>query len=225
MRLWSKVRLFSVALAALAAGCLYSAGDRCGSGQVLDTTEVCVCAPGNVPVYRDITVLSPASPTSKPPFSACTPCGTNEAISGDKCVCAAGFVRGATGCAPSNLGGACTSDADCAAGDQPHCRLPAGYCTKTGCATNADCNVDADYACATTATPTYCQRPPLGQGGACTMTGPDPACSSEAPLCVQNACTAAGCQTDAGCSPSRKCCDFTKFGQPGLTLCLAGACP
>jgi hypothetical protein len=225
MNLSVKVRVLGVALAVAVGACLYDAGAACGPGEVLDPSEVCVCAPGNVPVYRNITVLSPVNPAQKLPFVACQPCGTNETISGDKCVCAAGFVRSATGCVPSNLGATCASDLDCAAGDQPYCRLPGGYCTKANCASSADCNADADYACATTATPPYCKRPPLGQGGACTMMGPDPACMSEAPLCAQNACTAAGCQTDADCSPRRKCCDFSKFGQAGLTLCLAGVCP
>jgi hypothetical protein len=129
------------------------------------------------------------------------------------------------GCDPSNLGNACASDADCAAGDQKFCRLPEGYCTKQGCAGNADCNTVADYACATTATPPFCKRPPVGEGRACTMMGPDPACGPEAPLCALNRCTVSGCKIDADCSPSRKCCDITKFGQPGLMLCLPGACP
>lgn len=227
MRSEIEMRLLGAVLTVLGSGCLYDGAQRCGPGEVLNATalEVCVCAPGTVPVYRDITVLVPASPTELQPFSSCVPCGANEAISGDKCVCAAGFARGPAGCMPSNLGAACAADADCAAGDQAYCRLPEGYCTQSGCATNADCNADADYACATTATPTYCRRPPLGQGNACTMSGPDPACAQEASLCILNACATAGCQTDSDCSPSRRCCDFTDVGQPGLTACLAGACP
>jgi hypothetical protein len=220
MKVWQLV-----ALAVMGGGCLYHSSDRCGSGEVLDVSDNCVCAPGHVPVYRDITILAPVSPDRARPFSACTPCGANQVISADKCVCAPGFVSGAAGCIPTNLGATCASDADCAAGDQKACRLPEGYCTKASCAANADCNAAADYGCATTANPPYCKRPPVGQGRACTMTGPDPACSSEAPLCVLNACALSGCKTDADCSPSRKCCDFTKFGQPGLTLCWAGACP
>ncbi|MEA2696613.1 MAG: hypothetical protein QOI66_884 [Myxococcales bacterium] len=224
MRLSMRVRVTGVALAALAMGCLYDPAQRCGPGEVLDQTEVCVCAPGNVPVYRDITVITPA-PMEKLPFSSCVPCGTHEVAKADQCVCAVGFVRSGAACVPSNLGATCAADADCAAGDQTFCHLPVGYCTKKTCASNADCNVDADYACALTETPTYCKRPPVGQGGACTMVGPDPACGPEAPLCVLNACAVSGCKTDADCSPSRKCCDFTKFGQPGLTLCFPGACP
>jgi hypothetical protein len=225
MRPTTRVRLLIAALAALGAGCLYHANERCGPGETVDEAGVCVCSPGTVPVYRDITVLVPVDPNEQRPFSACVPCGANEVVSGAKCACAPGFVRGASGCAHSNLGSTCASAADCAGGDQTFCRLPEGYCTKMGCAANADCNGDADYACATKATPSFCKRPPLRQGAACTMMGPDPACSQEAPLCVQNACTAAGCMTDADCSPSRKCCDLTKFGQAGLTLCLPGACP
>lgn len=229
MRESGKVCLLGVALAAIpamTAGCLYTASERCGPGEVQDVTDVCVCAPGNVPVYRDITVLSPVSATELKPFSSCTPCGNHQVVSGDKCACAPGFVQGATGCMISNLGATCAADADCAAGDQKYCSLPAGYCTRSGCAINADCNADADYACATTATPAYCQRPPLGQGAACTAAQGDPACTSEAPLCVLGGCVAPpGCQTDGDCTPKRKCCDFTHLGQPGVTLCLAGACP
>ena len=236
MSVSGKVHLLGAALAAsvavvasvgmgMTAGCLYKEGERCGPGAVLDTAEDCVCAPGHVPVYRNITVLSPASPTQVKPFSSCMPCGEHQLVSGDKCVCEAGFVQGTAGCMPSNLGATCTADASCAAGDQKFCSLPAGYCTKSGCATNADCNTDADYACATTATPTFCKRPPLGQGAACTAAQGDPACTAEAPLCVLGGCVAPpGCQTNSDCSPSRKCCDLTNLGQPGLTLCL-GACP
>lgn len=220
------IKLWLVGLAFVGlSGCLYDADARCGPGQVLDSAEACVCAPGNVPVYRAITVLAPTNPTAKRPFTACAPCDANQVVSGDACVCAVGFVRGPTGCVPSNLGATCTADADCATGDQTHCRLPDGYCTKLSCAGLADCNKDADYACATTATPTYCRRPPVGQGRPCTTMGPDPVCSSEAPVCTQNACASAGCHSDADCSPSRKCCDFSKFGQAGLTLCLGGPCP
>ena len=186
-------------------------------------SDDCVCAPGYVPVYRSITVLAPMDPAETLPFSSCRACGTNEVIKANKCVCADGFVTGAAGCVSSNLGATCASDADCATSDQKYCRLPDGYCTKSPCAASADCNADADYACATTATPPYCKRPPVGQGRACTMQGPDPACASEAPLCVMNACAAAGCKVDADCSPSRKCCDLAKYGQM-VTLCL-GVCP
>jgi hypothetical protein len=225
-RLLGRVCLFGAALAILGAACLYDSSKRCGPGEVLDVGENCVCAPGHVHVYRPITVLAPVSPTETRPFTECTPCGVNQVISADKCVCAPGFVQGAAGCVTSNLGATCASDADCAAADQKYCSLPGGYCTKSGCAANADCNADADYACATTATPTYCKRPPLSQGAACTAAQGDPACMSEAPLCVLGGCVAPpGCQTDSNCSPSRKCCDFTHLGQPGLTLCIAGACP
>ena len=221
-----EVGLLMAVLAMIGGACLYHASERCGPGEVLNEGDICVCAPGNVPVYRPITVLMPVSATAPRPFTECTPCGANQVIAGDKCVCGPGFVQGAAGCVTSNLGATCAADADCAAGDQTYCSLPAGYCTKSGCATSADCNTDADYGCATTATPPYCRRPPLGQGVACTAAQGDPACTSEAPLCVLGGCVAPpGCQTDSDCSPRRKCCDFTHLGQPGLTLCMAGACP
>lgn len=215
----------AIALGALGAGCLYDEAHRCGPNEVLDANEVCVCAPDTVPVYRDIVILQPATPTEKPPFSSCRFCAAHEVVKGDQCVCALGYVASPSGCTPSNLGATCGGDADCATGDQTFCRLPEGYCTKRDCTANADCNAAADYACVTTDTPAYCRRPPVGQGAACTMQGPDPACTMEAPLCVLNKCTPSGCKADSECTPSRKCCDLTKFGQPGLTICFPGACP
>ena len=87
--------------------------------------------------------------------------------------------------------------ADCASGDQKSCRLPEGYCTSSGCTTNADCSKDADYACATDAGGSYCKRPPLNQGKACSTQGVDPTCGSEATVCALGACAVYGCSVDS----------------------------
>ena len=216
-------RLLAAVFLLLAGGCLYSPSDRCSAGEQLDDDDICVCLPNYVPVKRDITVIMPASSTELTPIDHCEPCAANQAVVNGACVCQSGYVPGASGCVPSNLGTPCTSDADCSSGDQKSCRLPEGYCTSAGCATNADCSKDADFACAMGNSGTYCKRPPLNQGKACTMQGLDPACGTEATVCALGACTVYGCTVDSDCSPSRKCCALSAFS-PGATLCL-GSCP
>jgi hypothetical protein len=216
--------IFVVAVVGLAA-CLYDPADRCSPGQVVDPGGVCICAPNHVPVRSDITVVMPAAPAAPVPIDHCVPCGERQVVRGDACVCTPGYVTGPGGCVPSNLGAACAGDADCATGDATTCRLPEGYCTTRGCASNAECNADADYACVPDAAAggTYCKRPPLNQDKACTTQGVDPTCGNEAPVCALGACTVLGCAVDTDCSPRRKCCDLSRFS-PGVTLCLE-ACP
>jgi len=208
----------------LGGGCFYNPNDRCSAGQQLNPDDLCVCLPNYVPVKRDITVIMPASSSELLPIDHCEPCAENQVATNGACVCRSGYVPGPSGCVPSNLGTACASDADCASGDQKSCRLPEGYCTSFGCATNADCSKDADYACASDGGGgTYCKRPPLNQGASCSTQGIDPTCGPEATVCALGACTVYGCAVDSDCSPSRKCCDLSAFS-PGATLCL-GACP
>jgi hypothetical protein len=214
-----------VALLAAIGGCLYDARARCSAGEQLDENDICVCLPNYVPVARAITVITPASASEHLPIDHCAPCGDNQVATNGACVCRSGYVLGPGGCVPSNLGTACTADADCASGDAKLCRLPEGYCTSQGCATNADCSKDADYACAVDPAGNYCKRPPLNQGAACTTQGVDPACGPEATVCALGACTVFGCAVDSDCSPSRKCCDVSRFSMGAMaTLCLA-ACP
>ena len=216
------VYLVAVHLTAVAAGCLYDPNDRCSPGEQLDPNDVCVCLPGYVPIKRDITIVTP-TPGEHVPVAYCAPCGENQVVSGEVCVCRSGYVDSPNGCTPSNLGASCAADADCAAGDAKFCRLPEGYCTSQGCTSNADCSMDADYACATDPAGKYCKRPPLKQGAPCTTQGMDPICGTEAPICALGACSVLGCMVDTDCSPSRKCCDLSRFS-PGVTLCL-GSCP
>jgi hypothetical protein len=206
-----------------AVGCLYNPSDRCSAGEQLDENDLCVCMPNYVPVKRDVTVIAPASPNEVFPVDHCEPCGANQVVTNGACACASGYVAGPTGCVASNLGTACTGGADCASGDAKSCRLPEGYCTTFGCATNADCGKDADYACASDAGGSYCKRPPLNQGKACSTQGVDPTCGPEATVCALGSCTVYGCSVDSDCSPSRKCCDLSAVS-PGTTLCL-GSCP
>jgi hypothetical protein len=209
-------------LAAVAVSCLYDPHNRCSAGEQLDENDVCVCLPDHVPIKRDITIVTPTV-GERVPTAYCAPCGDNQVVSNETCVCRSGYVAGPNGCVPSNLGTTCAADADCASGDAKFCRLPDGYCTSSGCATNADCSKDADYACATDPAGSYCKRPPLKQGAPCSTQGMDPVCGTEAPICALGACTVLGCMVDTDCSPSRKCCDLSRFS-PGVTLCLA-VCP
>lgn len=204
----------------LIAACVYDDGKRCGPGEVLDETEVCVCAANYVPNKRPITVVKMQEGGTPYLRAGCRPCGPGEVAKDDACVCAPGSTKTATGCVKSLLGATCKSDADCTTADSPFCRLPEGYCTSTGCKDDKDCNTTADYACDTSGPTTYCKRPPVGQGKACTMQGLDPACSMEAPVCALNSCHVAMCKTKGDCSPSRTCCDVSKFAGQPLTLCM-----
>ncbi len=226
MRLTSRNVLATLSLASLVA-CTFDADERCGPGELLNELGSCVCAANHAPDVRPVTVLADQDPGSPPPRAGCVACAANEEVKNDACVCVMGMVRGASGCQPSDLGKTCASSADCAGGDAPSCRLPEGYCTTTGCSASAPCRAEADYRCAGSGADAYCQRAPQGQGAACTMQGPDPACSAEAPICATNTCHAPpGCQADTDCSPSRRCCDLSAVsGVPGFSLCMAGGCP
>lgn len=218
-------RLLATLSLALSTACAFDADERCGPGEFLNEAGSCACSPNHVPDPRGIMVLVNDNPTAPAPREGCVACGANEEVKNDACVCVAGMVRGASGCQASDLGKSCTSSADCAGGDATFCRLPEGYCTTAACSASAPCNAEADYRCEGSGADAYCQRAPQGQGAACTMQGPDPMCSAEAPFCASNTCHVPGCMTDDDCSPSRNCCDLSAFGAPGLTLCMAGGCP
>jgi len=211
------------AIIATGSACIYHADDPCSPGEVQDPgTGECVCAPNAIPIARPITVLQP-HPGDQPLVAMCVPCGAHEQIAAGACVCVAGYVKGTSGCVLSNLGAACVSDGDCLDGDANHCQLgmggATGYCTTTACASNGDCQ-GANYACVTGASGAYCRRPPLNEGNACTTQTIDPACGAEAPLCLLGHCTLIGCAGDGDCSPSRKCCDLSKFQAGAPPACL-----
>lgn len=214
-------------LLAASAACVYHSDHVCSPGEVQDPeTDACVCAANSIPVKRPITVLVP-QPTDQPLVSMCTPCGEHATVADGACVCDAGYVKGTVGCVASNLGATCTSDDQCADGDAHRCQLAtgatSGYCTTTGCTSNADCNVSADYACVVAASPTFCRRPPANQGKACTTQGMDPTCGTEAPICALGQCITIVCTVDSDCSPSRKCCDLSAV-MKDLHACLV-TCP
>ncbi len=224
--------LFLSPFAALifATGCLYDGDDRCGPGEVLGDTG-CICADGLVPIARPITALDP---NVEVPREGCQACGDNERADGESCVCADGFERAAEGaaCMPSNVGVECLEDAICSSGSNPHCEMPAlasmGYCTRLGCSSDEECNTGGGYRCVNDGGRSYCRRPPLGEGAACTPSQAPPphaGCTAEAPICnIDQTCVQAGCVEDSDCSYGRSCCDLSQFTGFPTFLCLRG-CP
>jgi hypothetical protein len=194
-------------------GCVYDADDRCSPGQVIVSHDRCACAPGLVAID-----------------GVCQACPEHEVEQNGSCVCEQGYTRAdeSSACVEDvpGLGVACSDDVDCAEAPFTHCQAdPAGdYCTATGCGSTADCA--AGFACDTAADPSYCKRPPLGQGAAC-ETSADCA-SYEATYCEViegNVCLVQGCgDGSVECFEGWQCCDLTAFGLP--MLCVPeGECP
>lgn len=191
------------------AGCVIDPDDKCGPNQVLwGDDDRCVCAEGFG--YT---------------ATGCVACGENEVsvLLTGTCSCAEGYARdGATGpCEPipMDIGVACTTDADCNAAF-PHCQPHdlGSYCTSTGCTTTGDC--EAGYACDTTATPSYCKRPPVGLLQPCES---DADCEgTEALYCdtfFSHACLVRDCSLQANdCFEGNLCCDGSPYSIPNLCL-------
>jgi hypothetical protein len=201
-------------LAAVIAGCVYDADDRCGPGQLLYDESRCICAEGAVLTAQ-----------------GCVPCAENEVVGGSACVCAEGFWRPTadTTCqaVPSALGVACdVTGAPCSDPSYNLCFAAtgtAGYCTSE-CTTSEECA--GGYVCDAVAAPPYCRRPPTGFGRACAT---DADCAStEATYCESSTlyqCVVRDCSpANQDCFPGTQCCDLSQFGVPA-PLCLPnGAC-
>ncbi len=204
--------------ALLAPGCLVDLDDRCGAHQRYDQdSEACLCD-GDFARQGD----------------GCVRCGENETGSVDGCVCVAGFSRrnAESPCvATAGLGEACAADADC--GDEyDYCAKPAdadeGYCTASGCSTEADC--PTDYGCNLRQEPRFCERPPKGLGTACTSN--QDCASFDASYCETvsaKACLVNDCAPDPSkCHGDWVCCDIGLLSQ---SLCIPpseledGNCP
>jgi len=205
------------ALLAGAAGCVYEPNDRCDSYEYLSSDgRQCVCIPSAVMTAH-----------------GCILCGDNEVPGNGVCDCAPGYSRPAPGAAcaqaPPSLGMACdTQSAPCTDATFSSCHVTsgtAGYCTKTGCATSADCA--GGYACDTSAAPAFCKRPPVGAGKACTSNAD--CASTEATFCdlvVTHQCHVEGCTlTPDNCFEGSQCCDLTMFGVPQPICVQTGTCP
>ena len=206
----TKRRIMWGALTVMAVGCVLDPDDRCGPNQVAwEGDERCVCAPGSA--------YTP---------DGCVPCGEHEVVTPTGCSCDTGFSRGGDGVCAEVVGGigtACTTDAECANPAYPHCQTSPGgnYCTSLNC--EAGC--DADFSCNLAASPSYCLRPPTGNGNACTS---DADCAGKdanycelfvSHTCLVNNCTA----SPDSCFTGSECCEFP--GTPIPSLCLAeGLC-
>lgn len=210
-------------LTTLAADACIIAGDKCGPHQVEmgDFHTFCACAPGSV---VDAT------------RHGCVPCGENQEVEGEACVCKSGFVKESEDgeCAKSDIGGAC-SEASACQDPYPYCvqdaGSEAGYCTANDCSTNADC--PGGWSCETAAETRYCKKPPSGLNTPCDT---DADCTGfEAAHCETlqtHVCVVAGCAGDGVTCPSEwSCCDFSALLGAKLSLCLTedqligGTCP
>jgi hypothetical protein len=199
----------------LASGCLYDSGSRSDRSQRFDPDSgVCVC--------KDNTIAGD---------HGCVACAEHELAQGGSCVCDTGYSRPPAGgpCAviPQNLGAHCDPAAPSCDASYPTCHALAasdGYCTSSGCATNDDCT--GGYACDTSVSPSYCQRPPTGVGQSCASSAD---CASyEASYCEtlqSHVCLVQGCsKSPDDCFSGNQCCDLSGFGLPFLCV-PTGTCP
>lgn len=214
-RRWS-TRALTLALAALIAeACTYDEDDRCGDNQVLFDSSTCICAPGYV-------MNGPE----------CVACGDNEVPSAAGCVCAESYSRATpeSPCEaiPGGVGDACDAQTPCTNPAYDHCQMgsaTSGYCTSSGCTTSAECT--GGYACDTAASPSFCKRPPVGAGEACTSSAD--CADGDATFCDAvrtHSCLVQGCTLAPNdCFEGTVCCDLSRFGVP-LPICVAqGGCP
>ena len=193
----------------------YDATDRCDPGEVLFADSRCVCDQGLV--QSDF---------------GCVPCGENETATANGCVCADGFARvGAESACeqkPSGQGDACSNQTPCTTSAYSYCQAAAGsggYCTSAGCGSSADCS--SGYACDTSATPSFCKRPPVGAGKACANAAD--CAGTEATYCdafVSHTCRVEGCTSSPDdCFAGTECCDLSRFGVPRPICVAEGMCP
>lgn len=194
-------------------GCLVDSNSRCGKGQEYDEElRYCVCADGYA--FNN---------------AGCQKCAKHELGTISGCICKVGYARtsgsGACEKVSTEAGAPCTSDAECANPDYPHCHLDptGGYCTNQGCTSDEDCA--ATYACEVGGDPPYCRRAPTGTDVPCES---DADCTAlEASFCdqfVTHHCLVRDCtMTPDNCFRGTECCDLASFGLPAL--CVAeGAC-
>jgi len=173
-----------VLLVWLFTGCGFDPENRCSPGQLFnDEINVCYCPAGTIPAD-----------------GTCKPCGANEKVVNQQCVCVDGSVRDTAGACTVSTPGLATP---CVPGQTSTCSNPAfptctpsaaggGYCTSSGCTTNAEC--PTGFTCATWAAPSFGMRPATGLGKACTAQSD--CASQEASYCetqVAKACLVSGC--------------------------------
>jgi len=244
--------MIAIASAYVSASCVYDSNKRCGDHQVLNTqaTEYCECETGYVSpsaeqgcvpcgvheVASANTCVCQSGYGRNSATEPCLPCGANEVPgSTGACECAVGYSRsagsdagGACEAASAALGVACVTGVNaCTDATINYCQMAsatAGYCTTQNCTSTADCS--GGYVCNLTASPTYCQRPPVGAGKACTSN--DDCAGTEATYCdtfVTHTCLVQGCTLSPdNCFTGSECCDLSSYGIPQPLCLAAGAC-
>ena len=188
--------------------CTFDPDDRCGPNQVSWTNEErCVCAEGTAYTAE-----------------GCVPCGENEVVSTSGCICDVGYGRPTPteSCQPlpEGIGTDCTTDAQCLNPAYPHCHPSVGgggYCTTQNCSEASPCS--GGYACNTLASPSFCQRPPVGAGQPCA--GPADCAGTDALFCdmlFSFTCLVQDCSVSVeGCFTGTMCCG-TGPGGPGVCV-------
>jgi hypothetical protein len=198
--------------------CVYDPNHRCDANQVL-AAGTCIC--DNNAGYANSS-------------NGCVLCGTHQVPGESGCVCASGYAQqsndGPCEPVPETLGTVCdTSNSPaCADAKVNYCFATSGttgYCTSSGCSTNGDCT--GGYICNTSASPSYCRRPPTGVGEACATS--DDCANYEANFCdaMQQKCLMAGCKTSPDdCFPGYACCPLSTMGGslPGGPASLPNVC-
>lgn len=193
--------LLALASLAGASSCLFKASDRCDPGQVYDADAgLCVCDEKQNKIAGD---------------HGCIECGANATAKNDVCTCDEGFTGDGMTCIekPKALGADCKTDSDCKDDTYGTCHLlnaDSGYCTNSGCTSVNDQSCSAGYACNSSASPGYCQRPPSGAGMSCTNNSD---CENgEATYCESfktHQCFVQDCSLIANdCFPGKECCDL-----------------
>jgi hypothetical protein len=200
----------------LLAACLVDTDQRCPTSYVYaEKLGACTCPPNSI--IAD---------------GLCKACGANEEAVGKECKCKAGTARNPAGLCEvvtAGPGTACTTAASCTDPANAHCQVPmgqpAGYCTSTGCTSNAACA--AGWTCATWTAAPYCRRPPTGLGKTCASAAD---CAGlDASYCEafqSHKCVVTGCMLSPDdCGVGLECCDLASVGLP-LKMCVgAGTCP
>lgn len=216
------LQLLAISGALLAAnGCLID-GERCDAHQVElhGDFALCVCEPNAV---------FNASGTG------CAPCGANEVVANGTCTCEEGFSKTSpdAGCMASGAGARCSAELPCGA-DYPYCvttTASEGYCSRSGCTTNADCTTG--WTCERAGDTRYCRRAPSGLGVACSSSAE---CASfEANYCEAfstRTCILQGCALGTVTCPNEwGCCDYAALLGAPLSICASpemltgGSCP
>lgn len=193
--------------------CIIDGGDkRCDANQVLveqGSDVYCACNDTSIPSAAGF---------------GCTACSDNEVAASGACVCKDGYTKltPASACTEIQvgevvLGQPCSSDAECG-GSFSHCATEdGGYCTSTGCTSDADCS--SPWYCEGSGNESYCHKPPTGLGISCTS---DADCAGfDAAYCEpfqSHTCMINNCVSDPNVCKSWACCDLTMLA--GTSLCV-----